>query len=199
MKRIVTILATLSLPWILVAGCARRETPVQAPASPTANAAADVAPEAPSVTGAPQGVTAATLSDWHANKLDGGTFQVADMKGQVVLLNVWATWCPPCRQEVPDLIRLQKQFGEKGLKVVGVSVDDGKDMEDVRKFVSNYAINYPVVLDPTSEIANKLQSTVIPISVLLDKEGRMVWYQQGSIIAGDPQLLSAIERTLTAS
>jgi thiol-disulfide isomerase/thioredoxin len=76
--------------------------------------------------------------------IDGGTVNLAAARGKVVLLNFWATWCGPCRMEVPDLVELQKKYQDR-LQVIGLAVDDA-DEDTVRKFAKRYAINYPVAM-----------------------------------------------------
>jgi thiol-disulfide isomerase/thioredoxin len=76
--------------------------------------------------------------------IDGGTVNLAAMRGKVVLLNFWATWCGPCRMEVPDLVELQKKYQDR-LQVIGSVIDD-TDEDAVRKFAKRYSINYPVAM-----------------------------------------------------
>jgi thiol-disulfide isomerase/thioredoxin len=104
--------------------------------------------------------------------LDGRLLSPADFQGKVVLLTFWATWCGPCRAEVPDLIALQNQYGDK-LQVIGLSVDDGPE-EDVRAFVRTRQINYPVAVVP-EEVQNRFGGVHgLPTTFLLDSRGRVV-------------------------
>jgi thiol-disulfide isomerase/thioredoxin len=77
--------------------------------------------------------------------IDGDTVNLAAARGKVVLLNFWATWCGPCRMEVPDLVELQKKYQDR-LQVIGLVVDDA-DEDAVRKFAKNYSINYPIAMN----------------------------------------------------
>ena len=77
-------------------------------------------------------------------QLDGGTWRMSEHRGQVVLVNFWATWCGPCWEETPGLIRLSRELGAKGLAVVGVAIDEGS-ADKVRKFVNDFGVPYPVV------------------------------------------------------
>ena len=119
-----------------------------------------------------------TLTD-----VDGKTVDQSTWKGKVVLLNFWATWCGPCRAEIPDLIALQDKYRDN-LVVVGLSVDEGKDANAlVKKFVVDHAINYPVaVVDGTVE---KLFGGVssIPSTFVLNPEGMMVQRHIGTLRA----------------
>src|SRR5437764_8181258 len=82
-----------------------------------------------------------------AKTLDGAAYDLGSEKGSVVLVNVWATWCGPCRFEIPELQKMHDEFGKRGFKVVGVSVDEG-DAKDVRQFAAEQKMTYPIVVDP---------------------------------------------------
>jgi cytochrome c biogenesis protein CcmG/thiol:disulfide interchange protein DsbE len=102
-----------------------------------------------------------------------GDFQLSRLRGQVVLVNVWATWCPPCRMEIPDLSALHRKYAGKGFSVVGVAVDrEGPDV--VRPFASEHAIPYPVVMGDAELIAGYGGIRAVPTSFLIDKQGRLV-------------------------
>lgn len=108
--------------------------------------------------------------------IDGKTFDLADYKGKVVLINFWATWCGPCRMEIPDLIRLQEKYGPKGFTVVGLSEDDSA--EPVKPFVKDNKINYPVLVSPPG-LGQEYAVTGLPTSFLVDKNGKVVWAMSG--------------------
>src|SRR5277367_6077030 len=82
---------------------------------------------------------------WKLQDLDGKTVSSDNFKGKVVILDFWATWCPPCRAEIPGLIDLQKAYGKQGLMVVGVSVDQG-GTDVIKPFVEKFGMNYPVLV-----------------------------------------------------
>lgn len=95
-----------------------------------------------------------------------------DYQGKVMLVNFWATWCPPCRQEIPSLIKLQKQYKEQGFTVIGISVDQSA-VTVIKKFVDKMEINYPVAVG-TMEVAKEFGSNAgIPASYLIDRQGRI--------------------------
>lgn len=83
--------------------------------------------------------------------MDGGTINPAEREGELILVNFWATWCPPCRVEIPDLIELQDELGPEGLTVIGISVDR-EDADTVLSFAEEHEINYPLVHDPDNEL-----------------------------------------------
>jgi len=110
--------------------------------------------------------------DFSLKSVDGKTVKLSDYKNKVVIIDFWATWCPPCRRGIPDLVELQKEF-KQDLVVIGISLDtDTKD--DVPEFVKNYKINYPVVYGDVS--TTKLYGGVsgIPTSFIINKKGMIV-------------------------
>ncbi len=93
----------------------------------------------------------APVPDVTLETMDGETIALAERPGEVLVVNFWATWCAPCRKEIPDLIDLQEELGPRGLTVVGVSFDQ-EGAEVVEPFLEEYAINYPIVLDPEASL-----------------------------------------------
>jgi thiol-disulfide isomerase/thioredoxin len=115
--------------------------------------------------------------------MDGKTVSLAGAHGKVVLLNFWATWCGPCRMEVPDLVELQKKYQDR-LQVIGLVVDDA-DEDGVRKFAKRYGINYPIALT-TDEMRIQFGGVpALPTSFIIDAQGRVV---QKHIGLRDPEL-----------
>ncbi len=109
---------------------------------------------------------------------DGKTLKLSDLKGKVVIIDFWATWCPPCRKGIPDLVDLKKKFGKKGLEIVGVSVDqDTKDQ--VVPFMKEYGINYPIVYGNTNVYRAYGGIEAIPTTFIVDKTGKIVAGYQG--------------------
>jgi len=105
--------------------------------------------------------------------MDGEKVQLSDFAGKVVILDFWATWCPPCRAEIPDLVSLQKKYGEKGLVVVGLSLDaEGAGV--VKPFAQEYHVNYPMLI-ANAKIASQFGGVIgIPTTFVLDRQGRIV-------------------------
>jgi thiol-disulfide isomerase/thioredoxin len=137
------------------------------------------------------------MPPYSAKFLDGKTFDVAADKGSVILLNVWATWCSPCRYEIPELQTLHEKYQRQGFKVVGVSVDD-VGTEAVKQFVDENKIVYPIVVDADGRIAHVLRTTVLPTSVIIGRDGRIVWRKIGAVMPNETAALDAlILRTLT--
>ena len=106
---------------------------------------------------------------------DGRRVSLEELRGQVVVLDFWATYCPPCREEIPHLVRLQKQFGPQGFKVVGLNVGGEEDRPKVPDFVRQYGIQYELA-DPDDETVRLFlaDNSAIPQTFVLDRRGRLV-------------------------
>ncbi len=113
-----------------------------------------------------------TAPDFRAKVLGENRYKsLADYKGQVVLLNVWATWCPPCQAEMPSLQRLYQAYGGKGLKLVAVSIDDYVTEDSIRAFAKNFGITFEILHDSTHAIERIYQTTGYPESFVIGPEG----------------------------
>jgi cytochrome c biogenesis protein CcmG, thiol:disulfide interchange protein DsbE len=137
----------------------------------------------------------ATMPEYSAMWLDGSKFELASKRDKVVLVNVWATWCGPCRVEIPELQALHNKLNAKGFEVIGVSVDDSS-AELVKQFVAEQKMTFPVALDPEGKIASILDTGVLPTSVLLDRTGKILWKHYGPIPKDDKELDQAIAKAL---
>ncbi len=115
---------------------------------------------------------------WELKDLDGKTVKMADYKGKVVILDFWATWCPPCKKEIPGFINLQKKYGDKGLVVVGVSLDEGGPAV-VKPFAQKMGINYPLVMGDQKTAAAFGGIEAIPTTFVIDRDGNVVTGHQG--------------------
>ncbi len=111
-------------------------------------------------------------------RLEGGEWSLAGERGSVVLVNFWATWCAPCRMETPGLVSIAKRYGSKGLRVVGVTMDDNPK-SDVPGFVSRFRIPYPILLPTGSQLASEIES--LPTSLLIDRDGRVARTYFGAV------------------
>lgn len=129
--------------------------------------------------------------DFKLTGLDGKPVTLESAKGKVILLNFWATWCGPCRAEIPDLIELQNKYKDR-LQILGLVVDDD-DQDAIRKFVAEFKINYPVAL-ATDDIRVQYGGIgALPTSFMLDSEGRVVQKHEG---LRDPVLYETEIRSL---
>lgn len=114
-----------------------------------------------------------TAPAWELNDLDGKQIKLSDFKGKVVILNFWATWCAPCRVEIPGFVALQKKYGDKGLAMIGVSVDEqGPDV--VKEFVKQFQMTYPVVIGNEKIVEAYGGIDGIPTTFVIDREGQIV-------------------------
>ena len=104
--------------------------------------------------------------------LKGNIRNITDWKGKVVLLNFWATWCPPCLKEIPDFIELQNQYKSAGFQIIGIAVDN---IEDVTAFATSHGMNYPVIPAETEaiELGQRYGNTIgaLPYSVFINQKG----------------------------
>lgn len=120
--------------------------------------------------------------EFHATDMEGNPVQLADLRGEVVLLNIWATWCPPCRDEMPSMQRLHEEYGPRGLHIVAVSIDAaagrvdaaGRPGGDVGAFAEEMGITFPLWLDPEGGIQRTYRTTGVPESFVIDRNGDIV-------------------------
>ena len=125
-------------------------------------------------------VQAETATPWSLKDLDGKTVNLSDFKGKIVVLNFWATWCPPCRREIPDFVSLQKEYQGKGVVIIGLSVDSAQPSE-VAAFVKKVGINYPIVMS-SDEIAQKYGAGEgIPVTCFIAPDGTIASSQLGMV------------------
>ncbi len=102
--------------------------------------------------------------------IEGQTVRLSDYRGKVVLINFWATWCPPCRAEIPDLVRLQREYGKDGLQIIGVTYPP-EQLERVRNLTRELKVNYPVALGTRETKAGFSPDESLPLTVIIDREG----------------------------
>ena len=104
--------------------------------------------------------------------LNGSTVRLRAYRGKVVLINFWATWCPPCRAEMPDLVRLQREHGRDGLQIIGITYPPETKTE-VRRFARSLKVNYPIILG-THQIKDRFSSEeILPLTVVIDRDGKV--------------------------
>src|SRR5579859_4532983 len=110
---------------------------------------------------------------WQLNDIDGQSVKLSDFKGKVVILDFWATWCPPCKAEIPGFIALQKQYAAQGLTVVGVSLDTA-GASVVKQFMQRVGMNYPVVIGDEKIAGQYGGIEAIPTTFVIDRNGNIV-------------------------
>jgi thiol-disulfide isomerase/thioredoxin len=112
--------------------------------------------------------------DFALKSVEGKTVKLSDYKGKVVILDFWATWCPPCRKGIPDLVAIKKEYENKGVEIIGISIDDQKSIEQVKQFVKDQKMNYPVVYTDSKVTSDYGGVENIPTSFIIDKKGNQV-------------------------
>lgn len=120
----------------------------------------------------------APVPAFSAPMLDGDTVALADLRGKPVLLNVWATWCIPCREEMPDLQAIQDEFASRGLEVVGVSVDQLHAAGDISRFLTDYNIGFMILHDPQARVGRVFRTVGVPETFLIGADGVLLarWF-----------------------
>jgi len=108
-----------------------------------------------------------TLEDLNGNKIS-----LSDLKGKVIFLNFWATWCPPCRDEIPHFIEVYKEYKDQGMEIIGISVDRA-DAKSVIKFAEKYKINYPVAMYTLDIIKDYRPGNAIPVTIIIGPNGKI--------------------------
>ena len=135
--------------------------------------------------------------DYTATTLEGDSISLASLRGEVVLLNLWATWCGPCRTETPYLQSLFEDYKDQGFSIVGVSLDTGDASEDIEIFVEEYGVSYTILHDPMMKGMDLYQVLGLPATFLVDREGILRWMRYGPILEGDEEFLQALEELLS--
>jgi peroxiredoxin len=133
---------------------------------------------------------------WEARDLDGAPVSLEALRGEVVILNVWATWCAPCLREMPGLEALSRHFEGRGLHVVGASVDRGSAERDVRRFAEDLGITFTVALDPDQRVMSRFRTLGVPETFLIDSEGTIAHRWIGEFDPMDPSVLERVEALL---
>jgi len=135
--------------------------------------------------------------EYAAATLAGDTVSLTSLRGEVVLLNLWATWCVPCRTETPYLQSLFEEHADAGFRIVGVSLDTGDAADQVAAFVEEYGVSYTVLHDPQMRGMDLYQILGLPATFLIDREGVLRWMRYGPIAENDPEFLGALADVLS--
>lgn len=126
----------------------------------------------------------------------GAPVSLSTLRGQVVVLNVWATWCRPCLEEIPELTSLHTTYAAKGVRVVGVSLDAAGMGNDVTDFAAAHQMPYEIWLDPDRHVSVKFLTVGVPETFVIDRTGVIRARVIGALRSGDTTLTSAVERAL---
>lgn len=130
--------------------------------------------------------------------LAGDSVSLQDQRGKVVLLNVWATWCHPCRAEIPELRAIHEKYKSRGLELIGVSVDGEGSDDAIQRFMKEFQMNYTIWRDPDERVSTQFLLVGVPATFLIDRNGVLLWRKTGPVAPGDTSLSAAIDRALGA-
>lgn len=119
--------------------------------------------------------------DFELTSVDGKQVKLSDFKNKIVILDFWATWCGPCRESIPDLVDLRKKYKDKGLEIIGISLDDENTVENVKPFINNYGINYTIVHGNSKVVQDYGNITGIPTMFIIDQKGNIVTSHMGLV------------------
>ena len=154
-----------------------------------------------SVAGVDYPPLASALTDAEFDQIDGSKFKVADKKGKVLLLNIWGIWCGPCRMEMPELVRLQDQYRDQGLEIVGINIGADQEgtvesVDKIKKFADDMKLNYTLAR-ATSQASIKAyygvtKGDAVPQNILVDRQGRL----RGVFIGYGPSVATKLQDTL---
>jgi peroxiredoxin len=135
--------------------------------------------------------------DFSAPNLDGQAMRLSAYRGQVVLVSVWATWCPPCREEMPSMERLYQKLADRGFVILAVSQDE-TGADGVKTFVDQTKVTFPVLLDPDGDVGRSYGVWGYPESFLVDRTGGIVEHVVGPREWDAPAQVAAIERLMAS-
>ncbi|MGD9894591.1 MAG: TlpA family protein disulfide reductase [Dehalococcoidia bacterium] len=107
--------------------------------------------------------------DFRLTRLDGGELQLSDLRGSVVILNFWATWCAPCRQEMPEFVRIYSTMHGQGLEIVAVDLQEAEGQ--VQSFVDEFGMRFPILFDRSGEVARTYRVNQLPVTLIIDRDG----------------------------
>jgi thiol-disulfide isomerase/thioredoxin len=129
--------------------------------------------------GSPKGKLVGNLApDFELATLDGKNVKLSDLRGKAVLLNFWATYCGPCKIEMPWFVELQKEYGPNGFQIIGVAMDDAST-EDIAKFAKDMGVNYPILIGKDSVADSYGGVSVLPTTFFLDRDGKIIYREFG--------------------
>lgn len=128
--------------------------------------------------------------------LNGETVRLEDHKGSIVLVNFWATWCEPCKEELPKLEALYQKYKDQGVVILGVNLDIKRDQRRARALVERIGLSFPIVLDPKQTVPPRYQPAKMPSSYLIDAQGNIRFKHEGYQAGDEAKLDAAIVRLL---
>lgn len=128
--------------------------------------------------------------DFSLLDMDGNVYRLSDYRGHVIIVNFWATWCPPCREEMPSMQRAWEQLRQEGILMIGINV--GEDEDTIFQFTADYPVDFPLLVDSDSSVTGKWPVRGLPTTFVVDPTGRIVYQAIGSREWDDPALLAPV-------
>ncbi len=151
----------------------------------------------PATPGAPPPQVGQPLPDFTLPDLQGNQVQLSALRGKVIFMNIWATWCPPCVEEMPTMQRLYDRLHHRGLEVLAISIDT-LGAQVVAPFMQQYQLTFPALLDPAARIQRLYRTSGVPESFIVNKRGLLVEKIIGPRDWSHPQMIAMFERLLAA-
>jgi cytochrome c biogenesis protein CcmG/thiol:disulfide interchange protein DsbE len=185
--RVTTMRQAIVAAAVLVNACG--ESSVRSNAGTTDSAASSIASRAAIEIGSP-------LPEYRATTLSGAPVELGGHGGPLTLVNVWATWCTSCREEMQDLAAMYRDYGPRGLRVVAVSVDAGSERL-VRRLVQRESLAFLVVHDQAGTIQKQYRVVGVPTNYLVGTDGRVLWQQVGGVHGNLPKVRVEVEKALS--
>ncbi|CAN5599147.1 hypothetical protein BH10ACI3_BH10ACI3_13140 [soil metagenome] len=196
--KIVVLFAVLAIVFSAMGGC--RETP--APNSNSKPAASATAANGAAATGTKASdfpMLATGIADAEIELLDGSKTKLSDHKGKILIANLWGIWCGPCREEMPHLAQMQRQYADKGLEVISLNIGDHDNnpepIENIKKFAEQMKIDYTLARLPvtgTQQFYMLTKQSVVPQTIMVDREGRL----RGVFVGGGQRIFNSMQETL---
>ncbi|MEA3278718.1 MAG: TlpA disulfide reductase family protein [Pseudomonadota bacterium] len=128
--------------------------------------------------------------DFELTDIDGDTHRLSDYRGKVLIINFWATWCPPCREEMPSMQRAWVNIKEEGILMLAVNV--GEDEDRIFEFTASYPVEFPLLMDQDSTVVGAWPVRGLPTTFVVDPQGRLVYRAIGGREWDDPELLAPV-------
>ena len=168
---------------IALLACGQKTEVDQQAATPASTAAEPSSrPDTPKATQTRGGLIGTRRPDFALPDVDGTVRAIGEWDGKVMVVNFWATWCPPCRREMPAFVELQETYGERGLQFVGVAIDDQDKVQD---FIDTLGVNYPILIggleaiDAAKRYGNRFGA--LPYTVVVDRQGNIALTHRGEL------------------
>ena len=143
-------------------------------------------------------LTGQSAPDFALKSSTGENLRLSEFRGDVVMVNFWATWCKPCRAELPELARLHRELGPRGFEVLAVNIDTERLESKVRKMTADFDLPFTVLRDPEGSVVGPWQVVGYPTSFLVGRESELLWRRDGIIFEQDPELGALLETSLAA-